>query len=87
MFKIFKFALALLFRRVVMGDLYLIANGKSKVEIKLNFTPQEVWLCLNPPTSDDFFDILIIPNGFALIVDLKSDFRKVRWCAVKYKFR
>lgn len=76
--------------RMECGELLLVVTGPKEVEVKLDFTPKQVWLNMSPscciPVCQgdvDAFDVRLIPHGFVISVRLTSEFREVEWIAVK----
>ncbi len=73
-----------------MGKLHIRSSGEYRVP--LHFTPREVYVAFDEDddyvpgvcnADPDGFDVRVVPKGFVVTVDLKSEKRKLRWVAVR----
>lgn len=88
MINIFRLLLTLLARPSRRGSV-TVSAGQREIRVHTCFTPDDVWVNLEPSktvpvchASPDCFDVTIVPGGFILICNIKSEHRKVKWIAI-----
>lgn len=90
MFKVIAFLMSLFGHKCASGSIFLVPSGDREIVIKPGFSPKEVWI--RPMDNNhmtvcmaefDCFDTKVIPHGFVLIANLKSEYREIQWIAIK----
>lgn len=84
-----KFICAILFHVRKFGSLW-VCNGYQEIEVHTCFTPHEVYVNFGEVcpshgcgAGQDCFDVKIVPGGFVLFCNVKSNRRRIKWLAIK----
>lgn len=89
MLNLFQFTMKLLFGCSESGSL-IISSSIPSIFIRTGWTPKHVFISIhnnhgNPTcgSNQDWFDVKTVHRGFVIQSNVKSNFRKITWIAVK----